>query len=94
MGKLAVEILAAIRDEHYVFSVHAAQRLRQRRIKDWQVIAGLNEATLIREKPNGLPNPTVEFDQMLPDGVEIKSVWSWIAARSVAKLVTVHFYDR
>lgn len=77
-----------------MLSVHAVERLRERRILEWQVAAGLAEGTLVAERPNTLPNPTVEVDQRLPDGTPILAVWAWLPTSRVARLVTVHFYDR
>ncbi len=31
---------------------------------------------------------------MLPDGTDFKAVWSYMAQAGVAKLVTVHFFNR
>jgi len=58
------------------------------------VVAGIDDAKLIRERPDATPNPVVEFDQTLPDGTPFKAVWAWISAARTAKLVTVHFYGR
>jgi len=90
---LAGNIREAVRDERYVFGAHADQRLRERRILGWQVVAGLDDAKVIRETPDAMPNPVVEFDEVLPDGTPFKAVWAWISADRTAKLVTVHFYD-
>jgi hypothetical protein len=43
---------------------------------------------------NAVPNPTVEVRECLPDGTEFKAVWSHPRQSGVAKLVTVHFFDR
>ena len=40
------------------------------------------------------PNPAVEVREPLPDGTEFKAVWSHLRQSGVAKLVTVHFFDR
>lgn len=74
-------------------SAHADQRLRDRRIVGWQVVAGLDAAKVVRERPGAVPNPVVEFEQILPDGTSIKVVWAWISRDRTAKLVTVHFLD-
>jgi hypothetical protein len=49
---------------------------------------------LIAEKPRAKPNPTVEVRESLPDGTEFKAVWSLLRESGVAKLVTVHFFDK
>ena len=94
MRALADKIRDAVRAERYLFGSHAGQRLRERRIVGWQVADGVETSTLTRERPDAIPNPAVEFDQILPDGTHFKAVWSWIAEDRTAKLVTVHFYDR
>lgn len=94
MGELTENIRRAVFEERYVFGAHADQRMRERRIMGWQIIAGIEAARVITEHAEGEPNPTVEFAQLLPDGTPIKVVWAWISAADTAKLVTVHFFDR
>jgi len=77
-----------------VFGAHADQRLRDRHIVGWQVVAGMDTGKLIRERPDASPNPIAEFDLILADGTPFKAIWSWIEVDRTAKLVTVHFYDR
>lgn len=60
---------------------------------EWQVVDGLADGILLIERPNDLPNPAVEVEKVLPDGIEIKAVWSLLPQSQVAKLVTVHFFD-
>jgi len=94
MGSLWNQIRASIEQERFVVGVHAALRLRQRRILIWQVVTGSLDATLLAEHSRSRPNPSVEIEVLLPDGEPAKVVWSWLADDSAAKLVTVHFYDR
>jgi hypothetical protein len=94
LGALADKIRTAVGQGQYIFSLHANQMLRKRRIVAWQIVEGLDRATLIREIPNALPNSTAEFDQQLADGTFVKAVWAWISHIGIAKLVTVHFFDR
>ena len=61
---------------------------------EWQVVVGLNDGELLAERPNAQPNPAVEVRESLPDGTEFKAVWSHLLKSGVAKLVTVHFFDR
>jgi hypothetical protein len=49
---------------------------------------------LIAERPDAMPNPAIEVREFLPDGTEVKVVWSLLRQSGVAKLVTVHFFDR
>jgi hypothetical protein len=61
---------------------------------EWQVVAALADGELIAEKSKAKPNPTVEVRECLPDGTEVKAVWSLLRQSGVAKLVTVHFFER
>lgn len=94
MGKLFETIRQLVRDEKYIVGQHASERLEERGIMEWQAVAGLEDGQLILEKYNAQPNPAVDVNEVLPDGTEFKAVWSYLAKSGVAKLVTVHFYDR
>jgi len=56
--------------------------------------AGLEDGILLVERPDAEPNPAVEVRESLPDGIKFKAVWSYLPRSGVAKLVTVHFFDR
>ncbi len=60
---------------------------------EWQAVAGLDDGTLILERPGATPNPAVEVREVLPDGTEFKAIWSHLHESGSAKLVTVHFFD-
>ncbi len=94
MGQLFDTIRQLVADEQYVVGQHASERLEQRGIMEWQVIAGLEEGELIAERPDATPNPALEVRESLPDGTEVKAVWSHLRQSGVAKLVTVHFFDK
>ena len=94
MAKLFDTVKQLVAEEMYVVGQHASERLEERRIMEWQAVAGLNDGALIAERPRSKPNPTVEVRQTLPDGTEFKAVWSHLRQSGVAKLVTVHFFDR
>jgi hypothetical protein len=83
-----------VADEKYLVGQHAAERLEERGIMEWQAVAGLDDGVLLVERPDASPNPAVEVREVLPDGTEFKAVWSYLAESGVAKLVTVHFFDR
>ncbi|MBY0231554.1 MAG: DUF4258 domain-containing protein [Gemmataceae bacterium] len=83
-----------VAEEKYVVGEHASERLEERGIMEWQAVVGIEDGRLILEKPDADPNPAVEVRQMLPDGTEFKAVWSHLRTSGVAKLVTVHFFDR
>jgi hypothetical protein len=59
-----------------------------------QVVAGLKDGELIAERPDAAPNPAVKVREVLPDGTDYKAVWSHLRQSGVAKLVTVHYFDR
>lgn len=60
---------------------------------EWQAVAGVDDGELVAERPRATPNPAIEVNEILPDGMEFKAVWSYLRRSGVAKLVTVHFYD-
>jgi hypothetical protein len=94
MGQLHDTIRRLIAEEKYVVGQHASERLDERGIMEWQVVAGFQEGELIAERPDATPNPTAEVRESLPDGTEFKAVWSHLRESGVAKLVTVHFFDK
>jgi hypothetical protein len=94
VGSLFDTIRQLVADEKYVVGEHASERLEERGIMEWQVIAGLEDSELIGERLDATPNPVVEVRESLPDGTEFKVVWSHLRQSGVAKLVTVHFFDR
>ena len=94
MGQLFGAIRQLIADEKYIIGEHASERLEERGIMEWQVAAGMENGELILERPDAAPNPAVEVRESLPDGTEFKAVWSYLRRSGVAKLVTVHFFDR
>jgi hypothetical protein len=93
MGQLYDTIRQLVAEEKYVVGLHAAQRLEERGIMEWQVVAGLDDAELITERLDATPNPAIEVRESLPDGTEFKAVWSLLRTSGVAKLVTVHFFE-
>jgi hypothetical protein len=93
MGQLFAAIRKLVAEDKYVVGKHAAERLEERGIMEWQVVAGVDHGDLIVERPAASPNPVVEVRETLPDGTEFKVVWSHLRQSGVAKLVTVHFFD-
>lgn len=93
MGMLFDNIRTLVMNGRYVVGQHAAERLDERGILEWQVVEGIDGGDLLTERPNDLPNPAVEVRETLADGTEVKAVWSHIVSIDVAKLVTVHFFD-
>jgi hypothetical protein len=94
MGALFDQIRAAVREDRVYITDHADERLRERRVEVWQVLAGVEDGELITERPDDTPNPSAEVRQLLPDGTAILAVWAYWRAMAAAKLVTVHFFDR
>lgn len=79
----------------YAVGQHASERLEERGLLEWQIVDGLldSSAKLLIERPDSLPNPSIEVLQLLPDGTQVKAVWSKPKSGDFAKLVTVHFLD-
>ena len=94
MGQLFALIRELVAEEKYVVGKHASERLEERGILEWQAVAALEEGILLMERPDAEPNPAVEVRESLPDGTEFKAVWSYLPRSGVAKLVTVHFFER
>jgi len=94
MGQLFALIRELVAEEKYVVGKHASERLEERGMLEWQAVAALEEGILLLERPDAEPNPAVEVRESLPDGSEFKAVWSHLPRSGVAKLVTVHFFDR
>ena len=94
MAQLFETIRQLVAEEKYLVGLHASERLEERGIMEWQLVAGLEVGELIAERPDATPNPAIEVREYLPDGTEVKVVWSLLRQSGVAKLVTVHFFDR
>lgn len=93
MGALFKIIRTLVIQERYIVGQHAAERLEERGVLEWQVVDGIENGSLIVEYPDAAPNPAVEVRQALADGTNVKAVWSHLISADVAKLVTVHFFD-
>jgi hypothetical protein len=93
VGQLFENIRSLIAEGRYVVGEHAAERLDERGILEWQVVDGMDDGDLLLERPNASPNPAVEVEVTLADGTQVKAIWSLLASADLAKLVTVHFFD-
>ena len=91
MPSLLEQIRAAVSDDRFVILTHAQVRIEERRVMTWQIIAGLDDATLLRERPADRPFPSVVVRQSLPDGAAVEVVWSYSEQTQQARLVTVYF---
>lgn len=93
MPRLYDQIARLVAEGRYVIGEHAWERLLERSIMEWQIIAGMSEARLMSQRPLARPHPIVEVRVPLPDGAECKAVWSLLRREGVAKLVTAHLLD-
>lgn len=93
MSRLWEKIRSAVANDRFLVSWHADERFEEREITDWQVITGIEEAEIVRERPSSKPNPSVVIRQWLEDGTEIEVIRSWLEDSQRAKLVTVYFSD-
>jgi Domain of unknown function (DUF4258) len=93
VGAIFDLIRQAVREERYIISWHADERCEQRGIADWQLVAGLDDAALVHERPGTMPHPSIVVRQLLADGGEVEVIWGWMAQSQRAKLVTVYFLD-
>lgn len=93
MESLFATVKMLVDNDKYVVGQHAAERLEERGILEWQAVAGLSTGKLLVERPAAKPNPPIEVAEELPDGTKFKAVWSILPQSGVAKLVTVHFFD-
>ena len=94
MSALFEKIKRLVREDKFLIGLHASERMLERNTIEWQVVAELEQGELLDDNLDALPNPLVEVKEMLPDGTEFKAVWSYLSHSDVAKLVTVHFFDR
>jgi hypothetical protein len=93
MGRLFEQIKQAVREDRFLVAWHADERCEERGVTDWQIVSGLADAELVRERPRSKPNPSVVVRQILPDGKEIEAIWAWLARTGEAKLITVYFQE-
>ena len=91
MGEILDEIRVAVREDRWLVSWHADERCEERRVTIWQVVAALEHARLVEERPRTKPNPSVLVREVLADGKEVDVVWAWLSQSRRAKLVTVYF---
>ena len=91
MGELFDRIRAAVREERFLVSWHADDRCEERQVAAWQLVAGLEDAQLQRERPASKPHPSIVVRQELADGTEVEVIWAWMPESRRAMLVTVYF---
>ena len=88
---LSDSIRDAVLKGSWALTHHAQQRIRQRNIAPWQVEAGATGWTVLEERPQDLPNPSIVAEQELADGTSVTVVWAWEVDKSSALLVTIYF---
>jgi hypothetical protein len=93
VASLFSEICRLIDRGSYVVGEHASERLLERGIMEWQVIAGMPDAKLLAERRTARPNPAVEVRLPLADGRDCTAIWSHLRQADVAKLVTVYLLN-
>ena len=91
MGQLFDKIRDAVRSDRFLVSWHADERCEERQIAAWQLVAGLDAADLLQERPRSEPHPSIVVRQELVDGSEVEVVWAWMPDSKRAVLVTVYF---
>lgn len=60
MSELFETIRQLVVEDKYVIGQHASERLEERGIMEWQVVAGLTDGSLFKERTDAIPNPVVE----------------------------------
>jgi hypothetical protein len=93
VGKLFENIVAAIKSDRFIVSWHADERCEERNVSAWQLVAGIEDAELVRERPRSKPHPSAVVKQQLVDGSDVELIWAWLPDTRRAKLVTVYFRD-
>jgi hypothetical protein len=93
MGKYYEKIRKAVREDRFVVSFHADERCEERGVSPWQLVVGLENSVLLRERPRSKPNPSVVVQSSLADGSDVEVIWAWLDDTQRAKLVTVYFGD-
>jgi len=86
MGKLFEQVRSAVANDRFFVAWHADERCEERGITAWQLVAGLEEGELVRERPRSKPNPSVVVRQILEDGSEVELIWSWLGSSFHEKL--------
>jgi len=91
--ELTDQIRSAVQESRFVVGVTARMQMEERKVSLWQVETGLVDGNLV-EVPDSKPHPSILVDQVLLDGTQVVVAWSWLAASSQAKLISVIFPDR
>ena len=87
---LVDEIKQAVRDGRFLVSVHARERLAERRVRLWQVESGLESAAIVEIRPDDEPNPSIVVEKRFPTRAGHGGL-VLACCQPQAKLVTVYF---
>src|SRR6266571_9250804 len=90
--ELTDQIRSAVQESRFVVGVTARMQMEERKVSLWQVETGLVDGNIV-EVPDSKPHPSILVDQALLDGTQVVVAWSWLAASSQAKLISVIFPD-
>ena len=94
MGRIWEHIRTAVSEDRFIVAWHADERCEERGVSEWQLVEGIENAELIKERSASRPNPAVSVRQVLIDGTTVEVIWAWLPESRRAKLVTVFFRDQ
>ncbi len=90
-GRLFERIRLAVREDRFLVSRHADERAEERDVAVWQLVPGLEEVKLERERPASKPHASIVVREELADGTSVEAIWAWLPESHRAMLVTVYF---
>jgi phosphoribosylformimino-5-aminoimidazole carboxamide ribonucleotide (ProFAR) isomerase len=94
-SRAAQELFDAIREavqqERYEVSIHADNRIEERRMTEWQIVTGVSAARLLKTRLHDRPWPSILLSETLPDGTEVYAKWSYRPRDRMARLVTIYY---
>ena len=82
MGRIWEQIRTAVREDRFIVSWHADERCEERGVTEWQLVAGIDNAELVSERPTTRPDPSVIVGQELVDGTTVEVIWAWLPEHS------------
>jgi hypothetical protein len=85
LGKPLDQIRTAVANDRFFVAWHADERREERGITAWQLVASLEGAKLVRDRPRSKPNPSVVVRQILQDGSEVEVIGSWLGETRVRR---------
>jgi hypothetical protein len=91
MERLYERIRRAVREERVVFTVHADERLWERKVERWHLLESFESGAIIQAHRGRRTEAKVLVQQVLPSGEEVIAVWTYVRSIECAKLITVYF---